>query len=245
MVYSAALLLILGMACCCSALRTQAADLPSLFSDVTSASRYVYDLKDDQGSQMACIHVYEAQDRNAWGGAPYFSVYHAMVGTEFEVRLATSHNLTSWQFRRTLLQNADMPYITRPSGVQTTWLLLTHEQWMNKGSQLPSRLGFKLYYNESSLAEGSHFVRLPTTGTLHPNLSHAAPRTQRAPRAYTCPVPHVSYRRLVTQTRSLTRFALTLALPWEPLNRTPTPPRSRWVSTRSSRAPRPSTAHRR
>ena len=164
MVYSAALLLILGMACCCSALRTQAADLPSLFSDVTSASRYVYDLKDDQGSQMACIHVYEAQDRNAWGGAPYFSVYHAMVGTEFEVRLATSHNLTSWQFRRTLLQNADMPYITRPSGVQTTWLLLTHEQWMNKGSQLPSRLGFKLYYNESSLAEGSHFVRLPTTG---------------------------------------------------------------------------------
>ena len=137
---------------------TRASVVTELFADVTTAQTFRYDMKDDQGAQMACVHVYEAQDQSAWEGQRYFSVYHALVGSEFEVRLARSDDLMTWSFVRTLLHNADMPYISRTSGeVQTTWLLLTHEQWMNPGSTIPSQLGFKLYYNESDLAQGGHF----------------------------------------------------------------------------------------
>lgn len=48
-----------------------------------------------------------------------------------------------------------MPYLKRVKG--NTWLLLAHEQWENSGSRLPSRIGLKLYYNESDLFTGTHF----------------------------------------------------------------------------------------
>lgn len=141
-------------------------DVAALFSDVTSSTAHRYDLKDSQGAQMACVHVYAAADPSAFGGDGYFGVYQSFVSSagmtafrgdaagEFEVRLASSSDLMTWTFRRTLLQNADMPFIARASN---GWLLLAHEQWMNPGSQVPSRLGFKLFYNERKLVDGEHF----------------------------------------------------------------------------------------
>jgi hypothetical protein len=81
---------------------------------------------------------------------------------EYEVRLARSSDLMQWTFVRTLLPNADMPFlkkVTTGSGSSSdaSWILLTHEQWMRPGSETPSQLGFKLYYNESQLAAGDPF----------------------------------------------------------------------------------------
>jgi len=131
-------------------------DLKALFSDLKEADGIKFGIKDDQGKQMACVHVYEAITepiRSSFGN--YFALYHASVDGEFEVRLASSSDLMSWKFVRSLLLNADMPQVYRVSG--SDWMLLVHEQWMNKGSQLPSQLGFKLYYNESDLFAGAHF----------------------------------------------------------------------------------------
>jgi hypothetical protein len=80
-----------------------------------------------------------------------------------------------WTFVRTLLPNADMPFlkkVTTGSGSSSdaSWILLTHEQWMRPGSETPSQLGFKLYYNESQLAAGdpfNSFVAPLTVGSHH------------------------------------------------------------------------------
>jgi len=58
-------------------------------------------------------------------------------------------------FFRTLLPNADMPYPFRVA--ENGWILVAHEQWMKPGSQSPSRIGFRLYYNESQLFAGVSF----------------------------------------------------------------------------------------
>jgi hypothetical protein len=150
----------------------------ALFSNVTSSVAHAYDLKDDQGSQMACVHAYAARSPAVWGGGHrYWALYQAKVGSEFQVRLASSSDLVTWAFRRTLLQNADMPYASRPGPATPAqlragapqwplrdggasndgWIVVTHEQWMRPGSTLPSQLGFKLYYNESQLLAGTHF----------------------------------------------------------------------------------------
>jgi hypothetical protein len=112
-------------------------------------------MKDSTNNQMACLHAYQSSDPAVWSGDQYYGVYQSKVGTEFEVRLARSNDLMQWNFVRTLIANADMPFIKQANG--SSWLLLTHEQWMTKGSRVPSRLGFKLYYNESQLFQGVHF----------------------------------------------------------------------------------------
>jgi hypothetical protein len=130
----------------------------SALSDVTTSVGHSYDLKDNMGFQMACVHIEAITDasvQSAVQSDTYFAFSQSMVGSEFQVRLATSKDLLNWTFRRTLVKNADMPYLSRVKG--SDWLILAHEQWMNKKSTNPSRLGFKLYYNESELLQGSYF----------------------------------------------------------------------------------------
>ena len=129
-----------------------------IFSDVRSAADFRYDLKDDTGTQMDCLHVDAILgDKSIWGGHGYLGLYHANVNGQYNVRLASSSDMMSWTYRRTIVSNADMPFLKRVDKGQDGWLLLAHEQWMNSGSRLPSRLGFKLFYNESQLLLGDHF----------------------------------------------------------------------------------------
>ena len=145
-----------------------------LFENVPSSISHAYDLKDDAGAQMACVHVQAARSPNVWGGDTYYGLYQSLVGNEFQVRLASSADLMHWRFRRTLIANADMPFVARPppataaqlragapAALRSTesdgWIVLAHEQWMTPGSRAPSQLGFKLYYNESELLAGVHF----------------------------------------------------------------------------------------
>lgn len=121
----------------------------SLFTNIAGARQAAYNLKDSEGQQMACLHVVEGSSD------PYIGLYQSQVGSEFQVRAAVSHDLFTWTFVRTLLPNADMPF---PFTVKENgWIVVAHEQWMNAGSQLPSRLGFKLYYNASMLLAGQYF----------------------------------------------------------------------------------------
>jgi hypothetical protein len=116
--------------------------LTKLFSDVVTSRSYRYDMKDSTSNQMACVHAYHAHNPAIWSGNRYYAVYQAMVGDEFQVRLARSNDLMEWTFVRTLVANADMPFIKQVNG--SDWLLLTHEQWMTSKSRTPSRLGFKV-----------------------------------------------------------------------------------------------------
>jgi hypothetical protein len=135
-------------------------DIAALFSNVTAADVHAYDLKDDRGLQMSCVHVREAGDSTLWGGHAFLGFYHSRVNGEFEVRVASSDNLMTWTFRRTLLANADMPFVTQLPALDEGGsegppaFLLAHEQWMRPGSQAPSQLGFKLYADEAALSAG-------------------------------------------------------------------------------------------
>jgi|EP00945_MAST-04E_sp_MAST-4E-sp1_P002858 hypothetical protein len=152
-------LLLLAVAVTIASASNPANSVVPLFSNVLSAKDYRYDLKDSAGLQMSCIHVDAIRgDTALWGGDKYLGLYHTMVGKQFNVRLASSKDLMTWTFRRTIVENGDMPFLKRVDGEDKDgWLLLTHEQWMNPNSQLPSRLGFKLFYNESELLMGNHF----------------------------------------------------------------------------------------
>ena len=149
------LLLLLGLVLAASE------SIETLFSDATTSQAFRYDMKDSAGQQMACVHAYES--RWPGSGSRYYSVYQSLVGTEFDVRLARSDDLMHWTFVRTLLSNADMPFISFPAepsreiaevfntsaGFQPEirspvnsdgWILLTHEQWMKPNSRAPSQL---------------------------------------------------------------------------------------------------------
>lgn len=77
------------------------------------------------------------------------------IGTTWEVRVAESTDLLQWKYLRTIIPNADMPYARTVAS--NGWIVLVHEQWMRPGSTAPSRLGFKLYYNQSELLAGRAF----------------------------------------------------------------------------------------
>ena len=132
-----------------------------IFSDVTTSQDHRYNLLDDEGIQMACLHVQKAKS-NIWGeGHNYWGLYHAYIDSkaEYDVRLASSIDLINWKYQRTLIGNADMPFPSRPESMMSEdgWIIVAHEQWINSKSQLPSQLGFKLYRNESELLRGDHY----------------------------------------------------------------------------------------
>jgi len=81
-----------------------------LFEDVTAATDYRYDAKDNEGKGLDTIKIIE----NPEGG--YIGVYHFLIGT-FQVRLANSTDLLHWTFVRTIEQSASQPTIAQaPSG---------------------------------------------------------------------------------------------------------------------------------
>ncbi|MEM7233749.1 MAG: hypothetical protein AAF517_16355 [Planctomycetota bacterium] len=106
-----------------------------------------YAARDSDGRGLDALQVVEDP-----GGNGYFGVSHSLIDGEFELRLSTSSNLIDWRFRRTLVNNADMPalHYHAPSG----GYLLVHEQWGNPGSRSPSNLRVKFYPGTSELLAG-------------------------------------------------------------------------------------------
>jgi len=86
-----------------------------LFEDVTTATDYRYDAKDNQGCGLDTIKIIE----NPEGG--YLGVYHFLVGGIFQVGLASSTDLFYWNFNRTIEGQASQPTIPE---LQTMHILL-------------------------------------------------------------------------------------------------------------------------
>ena len=91
-------------------------------------------------------------------GRSYYGLYHSEDAqsspAQLNVHLATSTDLVTWTHVRQLLDNADMPFARTLQLGDNDAVLVLHEQWMKAGSQLPSRIGFKLYLSESDLVDG-------------------------------------------------------------------------------------------
>lgn len=122
--------------------------------DNAAASRY--NLKDSSNQAMQCVSVIDLAGQPS--GWKYAAVYHTPYavtngGYRYKVNLAASTNLVSWTYLRTLIDNADMPKITKVENGD--WLIIAHEQWMSEGSNgessSPCQLGFKLYYSAQNL----------------------------------------------------------------------------------------------
>jgi len=123
------------------------------FNDVEKAEGVVYGLHDNAGATMDGLRIRRSYANSDY---KYFGVYHTLVGSEFQVRLAKSSDLLRWTFVRTLLPNADMPYVYQMGSDDKSWIFLAHEQWMNPNSESPSRLGFKMYYTEADFFAGKY-----------------------------------------------------------------------------------------
>jgi hypothetical protein len=126
--------------------------LVELFGDVTSAAAHSEGLVDSEGFSMQGLHVFA-------GTSGYFGVYHSYIGEDYEVRLATSSDLTtSWTFVRTLVPNAKSPKIF-VCDERNTNILLAYEQFMTARSRAPTRIAFELFKDEDDLSSGN---KIPT-----------------------------------------------------------------------------------
>ena len=119
--------------------------LASIIGAVTAATGYRYGVRDDVGNRMDTLTVIDSPA----GG--YLGVYH----TGDQVNLATSNDLLTWSFRRTLDPQATQPSIVAlPTGG-----FLTAVEYNNQtGSGGRVRLR---HYPTCTTGTGTH----PTTGT--------------------------------------------------------------------------------
>jgi len=138
--------------------RTDPSPATIWFNNVSVAEGVVYGLHDSQGASMDGLNVVQS---NAGQWYRYYGVYHSLIANEYQVRLAASVDLLQWTFVRTLLTNADNPYIYslgRGNQNTTGWIQLAHGQWISPGSKPPCQLGFKMYSNESEFFAGAYFA---------------------------------------------------------------------------------------
>jgi hypothetical protein len=80
-------------------------ELVTLLQDVTRADGSRYHSLDDQQVGMDTLKIIP----NPQGG--YLGIYHHLIGTSFQVRLATSSDLLTWHYRTTLVTAASQPTI--------------------------------------------------------------------------------------------------------------------------------------
>jgi Bacterial Ig domain len=79
-------------------------ELVALLQDVPAADASRYNLRDDQGRGMDTAKVIRA-------GGSYLAVYHSLVNSAFQVRLATSTDLLGWHYVATLEPGASQPTV--------------------------------------------------------------------------------------------------------------------------------------
>jgi len=83
--------------------------LRSLIENVTAATGYRYNARDDQGTSLDTLKVISSP------GGGYLGVYHALVGGVFVTKLATSTNLLTWTHAADLFVHGSQPTIAQLS----------------------------------------------------------------------------------------------------------------------------------
>lgn len=123
-----------------------------LLEDVTTATDYCYDAKDNQGRGLDAIKIIE----NPEGG--YLGIYHFKIGGIFQVRLGNSTDLLHWTYIRTVEQYASQPTIAQaPNGAY----IVAFEK-----EDASSHLQFRYYSNLSTLIDGPPDATLDAQRTL-------------------------------------------------------------------------------
>jgi len=133
-----------------------------IFEDVTTATDYRYDAKDNQGCGLHAIKIIE----NPEGG--YIGVYHFTVGgidsQFYQVRLANSTDLLHWNFSRTIEYQASQPTIARAPN--DAYIVAFDKHIKGNSSHWNHSLGFHYYPNLTSLLEHSPELNFTVPHTL-------------------------------------------------------------------------------
>jgi len=120
----------------------------SYLENVSTATASRFGAKDDQGIGLDAIKIMQNPT-----GPGYLGVYHHLMGSQFEVRLAVSTNLLDWKFVRTLEPNGSQP--TLAFHASSGGYVLAHEQWSAPGSTGASQLRFRYYSSYANLLAGT------------------------------------------------------------------------------------------
>lgn len=129
-----------------------------LLQDVTTAEGFDYGLTDSSGKTMDTLKVI------AKPGGGYLGVYHCLVTTVFEVRVADSTDLLTWTYRATLGTHESQPHIALlPDGG-----FLVPVEADNNGIASPSATWIRFHYYSSlaNLLAGTAARTFDTTHTL-------------------------------------------------------------------------------
>jgi hypothetical protein len=84
-----------------------ATPLRTIVEDVPGATAYSYGTRDSVGNPMHTLKIV----KSPFGG--YVGVYHALSGSQFVVKVATSMDLMNWRFTANLAPDASQPTIHR------------------------------------------------------------------------------------------------------------------------------------
>lgn len=135
-------------------------ELAGYLSDVPSATRWHYGLRDNLGNEMSALKV------AAHSQSGYVGTYHTLGGTQNNVKIGVSSNLIGWGYVRDLASNAWAPTIRRLSGDGSYIVAYqTSEGCSGTGGASGSCLRILRYANAGTLLTGS------------PSNSFTAPRT--------------------------------------------------------------------
>jgi hypothetical protein len=129
--------------------------LIGLLEDVPGAEAARYTARDDLGRSLDTLKLI------ATPPSGYVGVYHSYANGSFSVRVATSSDLVSWRYRRTLDTGASQPTIVRLSDGS---YLVAYEKAANGRSSLR----FRAYRTLANLTAGSHFREFNAPRTLSP-----------------------------------------------------------------------------
>lgn len=182
---AASLLAIVAMSSA-MALRTVHADvtppeLVTMLQDVSTADGHRYNAVDDQNVGLDTLKIIP----NPQGG--YLGVYHHLLNSIFEVRLATSRDLLTWHYVTTLQTAASQPTIVSLSDGGFVVVFEKEAQGLYCFG-FGSCLGFRHYTNVQALLAGTsdHFLVVHRTlslcqegtpniyaATLHPDITHS------------------------------------------------------------------------
>lgn len=95
----------------------KAIEFISVFSDITKATEYSYNLKDDRDNVMDCLKIVQYSDDL------FIGVSHVYNGSDFVLNVAISYDLIHWEFKRQLGMKASQPciYVTKDKKILIAW----------------------------------------------------------------------------------------------------------------------------
>jgi hypothetical protein len=125
--------------------------LQHIIEDVTGSTSSRFDVKDDQGNNMATVKIIDNLD----GG--FIAVYHTNEGDNFKVSVAASNDLLHWTLKTKLGNNASQPYIAQApdGGFVTVWEQTPH-----------NHLRFRYYKNLTDLFKNDYTKQFDAPQTL-------------------------------------------------------------------------------